>query len=240
MSIRIRTKSEKTDKTSARRTHRTENSQSINSPLEYFMELQRAIGNHAVAHIVQAKLKIGQPGDKYEQEADRVADMVMTMPAPQVFRQSEDEEEIIQRQPLEEKQEFQRQEKDEEVLQMQPEEDDETLHTKENSGRISIVPLKVQANINNIRGSGKPLPKPDRTFFESRFGHDFSQVRVHNDSQAAETAQDVKAKAFTVGRDVVFGAGQYNPATSKGKKLLAHELAYVIQNSTINRKTSSQ
>lgn len=68
-----------------------------------------------------------------------------------------------------------------------------------------------------------------RDFFEPRFGYDFSGVRVHTDARAAEAAKEVDARAFTVGRDVVFGKGEYAPGTSAGIRLVAHELAHVIQ-----------
>ena len=68
-------------------------------------------------------------------------------------------------------------------------------------------------------------------FFSSRFGHDFAHVRVHADAGAAESARSVHALAYTVGSDVVFGAGQYAPGTRAGKQLLAHELAHVVQQS---------
>ena len=64
---------------------------------------------------------------------------------------------------------------------------------------------------------------------EPRFGHDFSQVRVHADTKAAESAQSVNALAYTFGHDMVFGRGQYEPGTSEGRKLLGHELAHVVQ-----------
>lgn len=80
-----------------------------------------------------------------------------------------------------------------------------------------------------LRSSGQPLDRSTRSFFEPRFGHDFSRVRVHADEQAAQSARAVNASAYTVGRDVVFGAGQYAPGTSPGRKLLAHELAHVVQ-----------
>jgi hypothetical protein len=64
---------------------------------------------------------------------------------------------------------------------------------------------------------------------EPRFGHDFSRVRVHTDARAAESAEAVHATAYTVGRDVVFGAGQYAPQSEAGRRLLAHELAHVVQ-----------
>ncbi|MCL4266862.1 MAG: DUF4157 domain-containing protein [Anaerolineae bacterium] len=80
-----------------------------------------------------------------------------------------------------------------------------------------------------LRSPGRPLDFATRAFMEPRFAHDFSQVRVHTDGKAAESARAVKALAYTVGRDVVFGLGQYQPATNAGQKLLAHELAHVVQ-----------
>ncbi len=80
-----------------------------------------------------------------------------------------------------------------------------------------------------LTSPGQSLEPTTRTFFESRFGHDFSQVRVHTDAKAAESAQAVNALAYTVGRDVVFGAEQYTPMTPQGGRLLAHELTYVVQ-----------
>jgi hypothetical protein len=80
-----------------------------------------------------------------------------------------------------------------------------------------------------LRSPGQPLDHSTKDFFESSFGHDFSDVRVHTDSQASESAESVNAVAYTVGQDVVFGAGQYAPETEGGKGLLAHELAHVVQ-----------
>jgi flagellar motor protein MotB len=80
-----------------------------------------------------------------------------------------------------------------------------------------------------LSSPGQPLDVATRSFMEPRFGHDFSQVRLHTDEQAAESAQSVNALAYTVGRDVVFGAQQYKPETVEGKKLLAHELTHVVQ-----------
>lgn len=80
-----------------------------------------------------------------------------------------------------------------------------------------------------LRESGRPLEAETRDFMESRFGYDFSAVRVHADSRAAESAQAVRARAYTVGGDIVFGAGQYSTATEGGQRLLAHELAHVVQ-----------
>jgi hypothetical protein len=76
---------------------------------------------------------------------------------------------------------------------------------------------------------GQPLSTATRAFFEPRFGHDFSQVRVHTDARAAEAAGQSSALAFTVGADIFFGKGRYAPETSRGQRLLAHELAHVVQ-----------
>jgi len=80
-----------------------------------------------------------------------------------------------------------------------------------------------------LRSSGQPLDMSVRAFMEPHFRHDFSQVRVHRDTRSAESARAVNALAYTVGRDVVFGEGQYAPATSAGQRLLAHELSHVVQ-----------
>jgi hypothetical protein len=88
------------------------------------------------------------------------------------------------------------------------------------------VPLIVH---DVLRSPGQPLDAATRAFFEPRFGRDFSQVRVHTDAPAAESAQAVNALAYTMGRDIVFGAGEYALGTTAGQWLLAHELAHTVQ-----------
>ena len=80
-----------------------------------------------------------------------------------------------------------------------------------------------------LAGPGQPLEASTRVFMESRFGHDFSGVRVHTDRRAAESARSIDALAYTVGSHVVFGAGQFTPDTLAGRRLLAHELTHVVQ-----------
>ena len=80
-----------------------------------------------------------------------------------------------------------------------------------------------------LQSGGQPLDLAARSFMEPRFGHDFSQVRIHRDTPASQSAQKLNARAYTVGQDVVFGAGQYAPDTDTGKHLLAHELTHVVQ-----------
>lgn len=80
-----------------------------------------------------------------------------------------------------------------------------------------------------LRTSGKPLDEATRAYMEPRFGHSFADVRIHADARAAESAAAVRANAYAVGRDVVFGAGKYAPGSAEGRRLIAHELAHVVQ-----------
>jgi Domain of unknown function (DUF4157) len=96
------------------------------------------------------------------------------------------------------------------------------------TGRPGEIPAPDLVN-EVISSPGQSLDNQTRTFFESRIGYDFGQVRVHTDEKAARSAGMVNALAYTVGKDVVFGSGQYNPATAGGKRLLAHELTHVMQ-----------
>lgn len=186
-------------------------------PVDTILQLQQTIGNQAVqkllkSGVLQAKLKIGQPGDKYEQEADRIADLVMRMPEPRVHRFTEEE--------------------DEEFIQPKPLAGQITRLTQTKAGEGEVSP-ELESRIHALKGGGQPLPKPTRDFFEPRFGIDLSGVRVHMDKQAAEAAQAVNARAFTVGPNITFGRGQYSPNSIEGKRLLAHELTHVMQQSNI-------
>jgi len=78
-------------------------------------------------------------------------------------------------------------------------------------------------------GGGSPLDGQTRALMESRLGHDFSDVRVHTDTKAHESAQSINAQAYTVGSDVVFQSGRYEPSTDAGRHVLAHELTHVVQ-----------
>ncbi len=202
---------------------------------------------------VQAELKVGQPEDAYEQEADRIADAVMRMPEPDTQRQAgpEEEEEPLQAKPLAvqitplvQSQVAPEEEEEEEPLQaklahgdmvrrqeedLEEEEQKEAVQTKRGPGQAPRVSAKVAAQIRPLKGGGQPLPLTIRNFFEPRFGADFSHVRVHTDARAAASARSVNAIALTVGRDVVFGVGQYAPDTETGRRLLAHELTHVVQ-----------
>ncbi len=94
----------------------------------------------------------------------------------------------------------------------------------------SAEPVRASSLVHEtLRSGGQPLDSATRLFMEPRFGHDFSKVRVHTGSRAAESAKSVSAMAYTVGRNIVFGHGQFAPQTRQGQHLLAHELTHTLQ-----------
>jgi hypothetical protein len=104
-----------------------------------------------------------------------------------------------------------------------------TVQARALPGQTPTVPSRYETAVNALRGGGSPLPAESRTFFEGRFGHDFSRVRIHTGPDAGRMARTFGARAFTIGRDMVFGTEQYQPATPAGQWLLAHELTHVVQ-----------
>ncbi len=151
-------------------------------------------GGMALPGNIQTKLTINEPSDRYEQEADRVADQVMTASAHPAVS---DAPPRIQR------------------------------FTGQATGQADMA---APASVDRVLSSpGRPLEPGLQQDMEQRFGHDFSQVRVHTDAAAERSAQDVNANAYTVGQDIVFGAGRFAPVTNVGKRLITHELTHVIQ-----------
>ena len=145
---------------------------------------------------IQAKLAVNAPGDIYEQEADRVADQLMAMPA---HTANSGAPPLIQRY----------------------------------SGQATESTSTAPASVDRVlASSGRPLEPALRRDMEGRFGHDFSRVRVHSGGAAEQSAQDVNAYAYTVGHDIVFGASRFAPVTNEGRRLIAHELTHVVQQTT--------
>jgi hypothetical protein len=154
---------------------------------------------------IQTKLEIGAVNDPLEHEADRVADQVMRMPAPeisaappQVSRKCAecDEEERLQR---------------------------KSAAGQDPAGEAPAIVHEV------LRSPGQALDAVTRGFFEPRFGRDFSGVRVHTGATAEQSAREVNAHAYTVGPNMVFAAGRFAPGTRAGRRLIAHELTHVTQ-----------
>ncbi len=305
------------------------------------LNLQRTIGNQAVGRMIQAKLKIGQPGDKYEQEADQIADTVLSIPDTQAQPQQDNKEEEIQTKPLaysitplvqrqvEENEEetiqpslissrsaslIQKQDNEEEefvqskhdlistpMVQRQIDEEEETVqqtrlqkqtdeeeemiqaqtgsnqsekeeeafvqklsviqrqNEKENEEPVQLKSIlqkqeeelekplmqaggdntqhtsaNIESRIAGTKNGGFPVPSATRSLMESRFGSDFSGVRVHTGSNAVQMSKELGAQAFTHGSDIYFNEGKYNPSISSGRRLLAHELTHVIQQNKIS------
>jgi hypothetical protein len=109
-----------------------------------------------------------------------------------------------------------------------PESRQQDLHLSpvQQQGTAAAMPPSVHEVLSS---PAQPLDLAMRAFFEPRFGRSFGQVHIHTDARAVDSARDLKARAYTVGRDIVFGAGEYRPGAAEGKRLLAHELAHVVQ-----------
>lgn len=177
-----------------------------------FYDKSPAIHLPAIATI-QRKMRISQPGDSYEEEADRVAERVMRMPDATLRLQRKCACGVADA-PCEPcANSFVRVQR-------------RAMNTGETQSRVPSIVHDA------LRSPGEALDSSTRDFMETRFGHDFSHVRVHTDTRASESALSVNSLAYTVGPDIVFGQGRYAPNTTQGKLLLAHELAHVIQQST--------
>lgn len=175
----------------------------------------KQFGINSYSGMFQEKLILGQPGDKYEREADAMADQVMRMPDTPIQRDTMDFEE-------------------------------KNLHRNILAGSIHSLLQRQDANDTEVhdraatslktgKNSGQSLPEYTRNWMESRFGTDFSHVRIHTDSQAIQMSRDLNAQAFTYGSDIYFDRGRCAPRTSAGKHLMAHELTHVVQQRGIQK-----
>lgn len=154
--------------------------------------------------MIQTKLQVNQPGDVYEKEAEQVVEQVMRMTViepPVSDSEDEAKNSLMRKQGRE-------------------------LGARSTTESCDLPPV-VHTALSN--GEGQPMDATTRAYMEPRFGHDFSQVRIHTQSPTAEAAQALQARAFTVGQDVVLGANENNPGSSRYRQLLAHELVHTIQ-----------
>ncbi|MEH1887809.1 eCIS core domain-containing protein [Nostoc sp.] len=192
--------------------------------------------SHLMPHI-QAKLTIGEPGDRYEQEADRVAsEVVQRINAPasagQSVQRQEEAEEEIQAKP--EITSLQRRSKPEAELQAKL-----TLQRREAIAGGEASP-DLESTINRVRGSGQPLEAGLQQSMGQAMRADFSGVKVHTDAQSDQLNQSIQAKAFTTGQDVFFRQGAYEPGSREGQELIAHELTHVMQQNEQSRLLSTK
>ncbi len=190
-----------------------------------------------VAPFVQMKMEVNKPGDKLEQEADKMAGKVMRMPSPastekknqgqtdeKLQRKEKEKEEKIQRAAIPEEKIAK---KEEEKIQKAPEKE-EKLQRKGGDGAPALG-SNTQSAIQNKTTSGQPISSDVRGYMESRFNADFSNVRIHSDTESAGLSNQLSARAFTYKNHIFFSRDQYQPGTSEGKQLLAHELTHTIQ-----------
>ncbi|MGH8761968.1 MAG: eCIS core domain-containing protein [Nitrosospira sp.] len=151
---------------------------------------------------MQRKLAIGASNDPLEQEADRVADHVVSAPSNSAI--------------------------DETPMRMR-------RFTAQTTRQAETAPASVDYA---LAGSGEPLERALKEDMEARFGYDFSGVRVHFGATAEQSAREVNANAYTAGHNIVFGAGQFAPGTNEGRRLIAHELAHVVQQAPLSEAAS--
>ncbi len=165
------------------------------------------------AGFFQPKYTVGVPGNHYEQEADHIADKVMRMSDTTVNQNTffKTANNYVQRKC------------------QACEEEGKHVHRKESSNNEVQTGSGLDNYVSSLNSSGQSMSAGSRSFFEPRFGHDFSNVRLHTDTVAAKSAQSINALAYTTGNNIVFNSGQYSPESSSGKKLMAHELTHVIQ-----------
>ena len=196
----------------------------------------------------QAKLTVGKPDDKYEKEADNVADKVVNTPASGI--------ETVQKKDISTLQRLSTSEEDESFStneeRMTREQDiqrkaeiqkaNKPLEEEDMNGTSGVqrqlvagggsASTKVSSGISQTAGRGRSMPAKTLGEMQSAFGKDFTNVNIHTGQDAADMNKELDAQAFTKGNDIYFNSGNYNPESAKGKKLLAHELTHVVQQSS--------
>jgi hypothetical protein len=179
---------------------------------------------------LQPKLIVNQSGDAFELEADAVADAVAGVSEPGVEYPAERATTITpDGRPLQ-PMAAPAPPKPPTVVQR-----DVTENDSARAEPAALAPSPaVQSQVLSLRGGGQGLDPETKSFMESRFGHDFGRVRVHTDSGATASARGLEARAFTIGSDIAFAAGQYQPHTPMGRHLLAHELTHVVQQEDVS------
>jgi len=196
----------------------------------------------------QAKLIQKQEEEKEEPQAKLIQKQEEEKEEPQaklIQRQEEEKEEPAQAKLIQ-KQEEEKEEPQAKLIQKQEEEKEEPVQAKliqkqeeEEEPQTKLIQRKgnqetetgssLESSLNASKGGGSPLPEDTRGFMESRFGSDFSGVKVHTDNQAVQMNKELNSQAFAHGSDIYFNQGKYDPGSSSGKHLMAHELTHVVQ-----------
>ncbi len=196
-----------------------------------------------------------QPQSEEEEEVPEVQSQpmeeeeVQRQPADEekenIQRQKEEEEEkLVQRQSTPEEEKLQARAEEEEVVRRQPVEEEiqakemeeeRPQRKAEATAGSREVNSSFESNLSGTKSSGEPLPDSVRSYMEPRFGADFSNVRIHTGTKAATLSKQINARAFTHGRDIYFNRGSYDPHSSGGRQLIAHELTHTLQQGAAGR-----
>ncbi|MBS1510472.1 MAG: DUF4157 domain-containing protein [Bacteroidetes bacterium] len=156
---------------------------------------------------IQFKLKVGAADDPLEHEADNMADLVMRMPGDNFIQRKCrhcEEEELQQK-------------------------SSSPFIQKQGGYSSTAAPDNIASQVNAAKGTGSTIDESTKSFMQNRFNTDFSEVKIHTGSDAAQMNRQLNAKAFTVGNDIYFNEGEYNTSSTDGKHLLAHELTHTLQ-----------
>ena len=222
---------------------------------QFVAQLASQQGTSKLSAPIQMKMSVTAANDTHENEADDVAKNVLNkinsgdvqradeedmLQGKRIQREGEEEEEVMAKR-------IDRQEDEEEVMakridrmgEEEMQEDEEEVMAKRIDRKSSEdgfdVSGEVEDRIENARGSGASLDDNTREQMEGAFGADFSNVRIHTGSEASDLSNSVQARAFTTGSDIFFNEGQYNPNSSDGKELLAHELTHTVQQGAVTQ-----
>ncbi len=174
-------------------------------------------------HSLPTGLRIGPANDLLEREADRAADAVVSNQTRVGALSATSGG--LQRKCAE----CEAEEHDTIRLQREDEEDEEILTKSESSAGTARSEAAATSAGDAVGSGGVPLSSAARSYFEPRFGHDFSDVRIHTHGRAQAASRTIGARAYTLGRDIAFAPGEFEPRTRQGRHLLAHELAHVVQ-----------
>ncbi len=164
----------------------------------------------------QAQLKVGTPGDKYEKEADAVADRVVNRNSADSAQAPTSPNQIsgIQQESMQ---------------QAEAPTEEQAVQKSEDGGGAAPGTTAIENRLNSSKGKGQKLDGDTRNEMETGIGADFSNVNIHTDEEAVQMNQEMGAHAFTHGNDIYFNQGQYDPSSKAGKHLLAHELTHTVQ-----------
>jgi len=194
---------------------------------------------------LQTKLSVGSAADSYEHEADRVADAVVRSPSSLPASMASTITPLAQRMPdstSRKDDEKHLQKKGKDIFDDKKDKDDKLAQKKTAAADAHLqstgVPAHVESQIACLSTGGDRMPSEQQSFFQSRFGYDFRDVRIHTGAGAQSAAAALNARAFTVGQHVFFGSGEYRPQTSEGRHLMAHELTHTIQQSAATARAS--